>query len=30
MVVELDHVFSEFKELDCPYPDELKKVTLLT
>ncbi len=30
MVVELDHVFREFKELDCPYPDELKKVTLLT
>ncbi len=30
MVVELDHIFSEFEELGCPYPSELKKVTLLT
>ncbi len=30
MVLELDHVFAEFEDLECPYPDELKKVTLLT
>ncbi len=30
MVIELDHIFGEFEDLECPYPDELKKVTLLT
>ncbi len=30
MVIELGHIFAEFKDLECPYPDELKKVTLLT
>ncbi len=30
MVIDLDHIFSEFEELGCSYPGELKKVTLLT
>ncbi len=30
IVIEMDHVFAEFEDLQCPYPDELKKVTLLT
>ncbi len=30
MVIELDHIFGEFEDLGCPYPDVLKKLTLLS
>ncbi len=30
MVIELEHIFGEFEDLGCPYPNVLKKLTMLS